>query len=118
MLHRPGNTELPPGALDAQSALLPRCSPEHVPYLSHRRFLDRNAVNRDEMIAGLNPIHRRFALEVGNAEDGESPVVLRSQRESDDIEVRKIKHPAKLEVNRRMRIVEPNSVVEQCVRSQ
>ena len=117
MLNCRRDGELPAAALNCQVAFLTGGSSEQVPRLPHGRPLSRNAVDCDEVIAGFDAAgsfrHRRFAVEIRYAENGEVAVVFWTDGQADDIEVRKVEHAAELEVDRRMRVVESDSIVEQ-----
>ena len=39
------------------------------------------------------------------------------EREADDVEVRKVEHAAKFEVDRGVRVIEADSIIEQCIRA-
>src|SRR5579864_1030148 len=98
MLYRRHDIQLPAGALDGQFTLLPRSSSEHVPDLPHGRAFNRNAVDGDEMIAGLDAIiperDRGLSFEVRDAQDGEAAIVVGAEGHADDVKIRKVEHPA------------------------
>ena len=117
MLNCRRDGELPAAALNGPVALLTGGSSEQVPGLPQGRPLDRNAVDGDETIAGFDAAgsfrYRRFAVEIRDAENGEVAVVFWTDGQADDIEVRRVEHAAELEVDRRMRVIESDSIVEQ-----
>src|SRR5580700_8249860 len=82
---------------------------------------NRDAVDCDQMVAWLDAVrprrYRRLAFEIGDAQDGESAVVLGAQDESDDIEVWEVERASEFEVDRRVSVVESDPVVEQSVRT-
>src|ERR1035438_9961505 len=61
--------------------------------------------------------HRWPTVELRHTKNREAPVIFRPQCESDDIKVREVEHAPKLEVDRRVGIVDSDSVVKQCVRA-
>ena len=93
MLHSAATVNCLSGALDRQLAFLAGRASEHRPDLPHRGPTDGDSIDGEKMVARLNSIialrHGRFAVEVGDAEDGESPIVFGAQDEPDDVEVRK-----------------------------
>ena len=86
MLHLGDDGELFAGALDGQLAFLAGGAFEQRPDLSQGRVGDGDVIHGEEMIAGLNVRDRGFAVEIGDAEDGEAVVVVWAKDEADDVE--------------------------------
>ena len=107
---------MPAGAFNRQHAFSAGRAREHGPDLPQSRPANGDAIDCDKVVARLNSIvafrHGRFALVVGNAEDGELSIILRPQDQANNIEIRNVEQSPNVEIDRRVRIVDPYAVIE------
>src|SRR5579871_1031638 len=99
MLDGCGNHDLPGTAFDGQLSFLARSSSEQRPDLPHGCTSHGDIVHGDQAVAGFDAFHRGLAIEIRYAQNCVTPIVLRPQHESDDIEIRKVEHSPDVEVH-------------------
>ena len=117
VLHSGDDCELLACALRGQCPFLAVFASEHQPDLTHGGTEDWDAIDRDEMIAGLNTFvafgHRGFAVEVSDGEDGEASVIFGAKDEADDVEVGEVEHSSDVEIDGGVGVVEADAIVHQ-----